>query len=305
MKNGNKKRISVVASILLIIALCPFLLGAAPSHTNEFYVNDYADVLSSETEQEILSTAVSLANETTAQVCVLTIDSLDGEDISEYSVEVFRDWSIGNKDEDNGVLIVLSVDDREMWVTTGYGVEGTLTDTRLGQFRDIYAFPYYRENNFDKGTLELFNAIVNELRVEEYGLDGLENFNNTQSAYPDYYYEFNGSDISPEQISFVFFIMMVPVLLAIVGIPALIIRYNYLKRYDRLHGTNRLAAFMVKMNKLKEIILFIILFTRRSTRGHYHRGGGGGFRGGGGFGGGGGFRGGGGSTGGGGAGGRF
>ena len=300
MKSGNKKAIRTISLVLLIIALCPFLLGAAPDHTNEFYVNDYADVLSDATEQQILNTAVKLANETTAQVCVLTIDSLDGEDISEYSVEVFRDWGIGNKEKDNGVLIVLSVDDREMWVTTGYGVEGTLTDTRLGQFRDTYAFPYYREDDFDEGTLQLFNAIVNELRVEEYGLSELENFQNIE---PDYYYEYQGEELSPEAFGFILFLLCLPALVVMIGVPSLIIRYFYLKQYDKLHGTNRLAAFMVKMNKLKEIILFIVLFTRRSSRGHYHHRGGGGF-GGGGFGGG-GFRGGGGSTGGGGAGGRF
>ncbi len=291
----NKKRIKKISLILFLIALCPLLLGAAPSHTNEFYVNDYADVLSDETEAEILNTAVSLANKTTAQVCVLTIDSLDGEDISEFSVQLIRDWGIGNKDKDNGVLIVLSVDDREMWVSTGYGVEGTLTDTRLGQFRDTYAMPYYKSGDFDEGTLQLFNAIVNELLTEEYGLEGLDSFN----EYGDYYYEFQGSEISPKQASFVMFVMALPVLLAIVGVPALIIRYNYLRRYDSLHGTNRTALFMKKIDTVKEIIFYIILFSRRSGRGGHHRGGGG-------FGGGGGgFRGGGGSAGGGGAGGKF
>ncbi len=301
MKRGNKKAIRKISLILLIIALCPFLLGAAPDHTSEFYVNDYADVLSDATEQQILNAAVKLANETTAQVCVLTIDSLDGEDISEYSVEVFRDWGIGNKEKDNGVLIVLSVNDREMWVTTGYGVEGTLTDTRLGQFRDIYAFPYYSEDNFDEGTLQLFNAIVNELRVQEYGLSELENFQNVES---DYYYEYQGEELSPEMESFLIcFVIPLPFFIVVALIMFIIIRYNLLKRRDKLNGTNQAEAFL---NKVKEIILFIALFTRRANRNMGSRGGSshGGFRGGGGFGGG-GFRGGGGSTGGGGAGGRF
>ena len=63
MRRGNKKVIRKISLILLIIALCPFLLGAAPDHTSEFYVNDYADVLSDATEQQILNAAVKLANE--------------------------------------------------------------------------------------------------------------------------------------------------------------------------------------------------------------------------------------------------
>ncbi len=292
MKISHKKIFyCILALILFTITLCPVVFCAVPQPTADFFVNDYADALSTQAEAEIQSIAVALYNETTAQVCVLTVESLDGEDISEYSVEVFREWGIGDKEKDNGVLIVLSVGDREVWVTTGYGVEGTLTDTRLGQLIDIYAIPHYSNDDFNKGTLYLFNSIVNELRTEEYGLTELENFNEIQSLHADNYYE-----LPPEAAYLVLFVMALPILLALIGIPALIIRYNYLKRYDKLHGTQRTATFVMKMNKIKEIILFIAFFNRRSGRG------GGGHHHGGGFGGGGGFRGGGGSTGGGGAG---
>ncbi len=305
MKNHRSKIICCIISLFILsISVFPVAAAEIPSPTSDFYVNDYADVLSEEAEQEIQNHAVSLANETTAQVCVLTIDSLDGEDISEYSVKVFRAWGIGDKDANNGVLILLSVGDREMWITTGYGVEGTLTDVRLGQFRDTYAIPHYSNDDFDEGTLQLFNAIVNELRVEEYGLSELENFQNLE---PDYYYEYHGSQLSPEMESFlIYFVVPLPFFIVVALIIFIIVRYSLLKRRDKLNGTNQAEAFL---NKVKEIILFIVLFTRRANRNTGSRGGSshGGFRGGGfggGFGGG-GFRGGGGSTGGGGAGGRF
>lgn len=301
MKNGNKNRIFLVAVVLLLVALCPTVLGAVPQHTSSFYVNDFADVLSDETEQEIQQNAVALASETTAQVCVLTIDSLDGEDISEYSVDVFREWGIGDKDKDNGVLIVLSVDDREMWITSGYGVEGTLTDARLGQLRDTYAIPYYSNDDFDTGTLQLFNSIVNELRVEEYGLEGLEG---ASLSAPDY----SGATEIPFEVFiacmalFALAGVVPPVILA-----GLALRAVYLRRYDAIHGTQREAEFKMKTAKFKEFLLILWMFSRQNRRGsHSVSGSRGGFHGGG-FGGGGGFRGGGGggSTGGGGAGGRF
>ena len=296
MKTTHSKFSCCVAAVLVFaLALCPTAFAkAVPNHTTEFYVNDFADVLSQETENEIQTHAVSLANETTAQVCVLTIDSLDGEDISEYSVEVFREWGIGNAQTNNGVLILLSVDDREMWITTGYGVEGTLTDTRLGQMRDIYAIPYYSNDDFDTGTRLLFGAIVNELRTVEYGLEPDGDLVYYQS---NNMYEVDGNSDSEGIYAFLLVWSLV-LLLPVISWIYTSIRYLLLKRYDKKHGTNRAEDYKKKVSEKKA------RYSTNHRSGHYH--GSGGFRGGGGFGsGGGGFRGGGGSTGGGGAGGRF
>ncbi len=284
MKTRGKKKIKGIALLLVILALCPMLLGAVPSHTNEFFVNDYANVLSEETESYIQENAVSLYRQTTAQICVLTINTLNGEDISEYAVEVFREWGIGDEEKDNGVLILLSVDDREMWVTTGYGIEGTLTDTRLGQFRDEYAIPYYSQNDFDTGTKELFTAILSYVMEEEYGLEGLDGYsvNNIENIDVGYY----GGSMG---VNLVFFLPAVLLVLSEI--------YRiYLVFYDRKNGTTRAYVFKMKRRQLlKNILLYLFI----SGRGRGGRGGGrGGFSGGG-------FRGGGGSSGGGGAGGSF
>lgn len=294
MKNHRSKIICCIITLfILAVSVCPVAAAKIPEPTSDFYVNDYADVLSEETEQEIQNHAISLANETTAQVCVLTIDSLDGEDISEYSVEVFREWGIGDKDANNGVLILLSVGDREMWVTTGYGVEGTLTDIKLGQMRDTFAFPHYKNDDFDTGTRLLFGAIVNELRTVEYGLEPNDELVLTPGN--NLYEDSTHLDETPIVI-----FLIVWSLLIVVPIGARIhstIRYLTLLRYDKKHGTARAAEYKKKLAEKR-----MRYHNTNSRGGHYH---GGGFHGGGGFGGGGGFRGGGGSTGGGGAGGRF
>ena len=286
----DKKHLSSIL-LLVIIFLCPILTGAAPAHTQNFYVNDYADVLSDETENELLSSALDLYNQTSAQVVVLTIDNLDGEDISDYAVETFREWGIGDKEKDNGVLIVLSIEDREMWMTTGYGLEGTLTDVRLGQLRDTYALPYYSNDDFETGTSLLFNAIVNEIRTEEYGLEPVEGFENADSMeYPP---------VESAQISEKGMFAMLAFFFLPFGIVFGVKTYQYVKLlklfiYDKKHGTTRAKEYAKKLARQR------IISSHRTSS---YRGGHGGF-GGGGFGGG-GFRGGGGSTGGGGAGGRF
>ena len=281
------------ALIICILLLCPLLLGATPSHTDVFYVNDYADVLSDDAESHILSTAVDLEKQTGAQVVVLTVNNLDGADISDYAVEVFRKWGIGDEKEDNGVLILLSVGDREMWISSGYGLEGTLTDTRLGQMRDAYAIPYYRNDDFETGTIVLFDAIINEIRTEEYGLEPLD-FEQPET-YPT---------IEPAELPYeVFWVCMAFWALPfglVLGVSIFrFIKYMRLRAFDKKNGTKKAEEYRQKCKEKRA--------NRHHTGGRGGYGGGfgcGGFHGGG-FGGGGGFRGGGGSTGGGGAGGRF
>lgn len=286
MKNDNRRLCSI--ALLLIVLLFPVLMGAAPAHTQSFYVNDYADVLSEETEAELMSTALDLYNQTTAQVVVLTINSLEGEDISDYAVETFRDWGIGDSNKNNGVLIVLSIEDREMWMTTGYGLEGTLTDVRLGQLRDAYAKPYYKNDDFETGTKLLFNAIINEIRTEEYGLEPVSGFEN--SGFIEY------PAASTEEISDETLWGMLAFFILPFGFVSILKVVQFIKMikliiYDKKHGTQLAKEYRKKLAR-RHIVT--------SHRGHTTYGGGFG----GGFGGG-GFRGGGGSSGGGGAGGSF
>lgn len=268
-------------------------MGAAPDQTSQFYVNDYADILSEDAERKIVNIGDDLCDETTAQVVVLTVESLDGEDIAEYSVEVFREWKIGDKEKENGVLIVFSLNDREMWITTGYGIEGTLTDARVGQIRDTYAMPYYKNDEFEKGTLELYCAIVNYIRTEEYGLDPL-------TGYEEMDIEMGLTEEPPFGA---FLILLIPVGLIVFLLIHHKIKYKRLLAYDKKHGTNLAEEYRETATDIGRLLLYTFIFSGNGRGGRGGRGGHGGF-GGGGFGGG-GFRGGGGSTGGGGAGGKF
>ncbi len=287
MKNcNNKKRILQFLLVIFIIALCPVISFAAVRPTSDFYVNDYADVLTEETESYILNVAEQLAAETTAQVCVLTVDTIEDADISEYSIEIFRDWGIGDAEKENGVLILLSVKDRELWITTGYGIEGALPDGKLGRFRDTYAKPSYQKNDFDKGTLLLFNAIVNEIRTVEYGLEPLEESELT---------EHQSIIITEETDVKAFGIILVPLLLFLGLILYQDIKYIHLKKLDKRNGTNIAPVYRLKCLEIRNTIFHFVLYLfLRGGR----RGGNGGNRGSG-------NRGGGGSTGGGGAGGSF
>lgn len=185
----KKIRRWMAALLILAMVLSGNVLavyGEIPSATKEFYVNDYAGVFSDSWKETLCKAGEQLYDDTTAQLVVLTVDSTDGEDISDYAVETGRKWGIGSKDKNNGVLIVLAVSDREVWVAVGYGLEGKLTDAKTGRLLDEYAVPSYKEDNFEEGTVQLYYALLNEIR-DEYGLEGVTvpEYEDTQAESED------------------------------------------------------------------------------------------------------------------------
>lgn len=168
-----KKSIRFVAFILFIgFILSVTALGktAVPQPTDAFFVNDFAGVLGSSTERYLQDIAVQLYEETTAQVVVVTIDSLQGEPIEDYAYQLFNEWGIGTEKKDNGVLILVAIGDRQSRVEVGYGLEGALPDGKTGRIQDTYMIPYFRDGDYDSGIENGFLAIVREV-YDEYGIE--------------------------------------------------------------------------------------------------------------------------------------
>lgn len=125
-----------------------------------FYVHDGAQVLSEETEQYILNTNQELESKTGAQIVVVTISSLEGQSLEEYATELFRRWGIGDSEKNNGVLLLCAVEDRQFRVEVGYGLEGDLPDGKTGRMQDTYIIPLLREDKFDAGIKNGYNAFL-------------------------------------------------------------------------------------------------------------------------------------------------
>ena len=166
-----KRILSIAAVLLLILSLCGCSIEEEKlKPTNEFYVNDYADVISPEHESEMLARSVALNEKTTAQVVTLTVESLDGKEPSEYALEIGREWGIGDEEKNNGILILLSESDREIYIAVGYGLEGALPDSKTGRIIDRYGLEYLKVDDFSQGLLNISKAVVNEVYIE-YGLE--------------------------------------------------------------------------------------------------------------------------------------
>ena len=143
--------------------------------TEALFVNDFADCMDSADEQKICELGGALREKTTAEVVIVTVNTTDGEEISDYTTNLAREWGIGDKEKNNGVLILLAREDREVFVAVGYGLEGALPDSKTGRILDNYAVPYFKNDNFSLGLLETYKSVVNEVYVE-YGLEPNEGY---------------------------------------------------------------------------------------------------------------------------------
>ena len=117
---------------------------------------------------------------TGAQVVVVTVDTLDGAAVSDYALELGRKWGVGDKEKNNGVVLLLSVSERKVTIQVGYGLEGRLTDGKTGRILDNYAIPYLKNDEFSMGLTETYKAIVSEVYAE-YGETPPENLNEYDS----------------------------------------------------------------------------------------------------------------------------
>ncbi len=131
--------------------------------TREFYVNDYANVLSKETEDFIMNNSAKLANATNAQIVVVTVKSLEGKDIETYATDLFRKFGIGSEKEDNGLLILLALQERKARIEVGYGLEGVITDGLAGRYLDDYFVPYLKENKWDEAIKNGYSALYKKI----------------------------------------------------------------------------------------------------------------------------------------------
>lgn len=129
-------------------------------------VNDYASMISAGAEREIDQKLVSLEENGSTQVVVLTIDSLGGEPLEEFSIRVAEAWKIGQKGFDNGVLLLVAKKERKARIEVGYGLEGALTDLTAGRIVDNVIVPLFVKGRFDEGFVRGVDMIIAAVQGE-------------------------------------------------------------------------------------------------------------------------------------------
>lgn len=220
MKKGKLVGINLLISLLIL--LFPLKsMASLPAIPSDFYY-DELDMLDYNTKENITKTNKELVSKTGSQVMVATVKNTNGLPASDLGPQIFNKWKIGDQDKKNGVLILISEDDlsgkREIFITTGYGIEGRLNDGKVGRIIDNFMIEDLKDGNYPKAINEGFNAIVAEV-ADEYNIKLDGNY--------DYYLNENASQEDGISIGTLFMMLVIFIVIS-----------NMLNR-SRFYGRNR------------------------------------------------------------------
>ncbi len=129
------------------------------------YVNDFAHVLDQNTIAQMSDICLQVDQKAHAQIAVVTINSLDGSDIESFAVDLFKEWGIGSKATDHGVLILYAIRDRRARVEVGYGLEPILPDGKVGGFQRE-AIPLMQAGDYNSALLLVTTRIANVIATD-------------------------------------------------------------------------------------------------------------------------------------------
>jgi uncharacterized protein len=167
----RRMRISAILWILLGAAVWVAAEPIASLHATN-YVNDFAGVLDAATQARLNDLCQQVDQKAHAQIAVVTVKSVDGQDVVSYAVALYQKWGIGAKGKDRGVLILLATEDRKYWTTVGYGLESILPDGKVGGFgREMV--PLLRSGDY-AGAVTLMTSRVASVIAQDAGVT-LEN----------------------------------------------------------------------------------------------------------------------------------
>lgn len=176
MKLRFKPAILFISILFFIIcAAAPFSQAVSIPAQPGTHVVDLAGIVDHSVEMKLNSYLQELEQKTTAQVAVLTLNSLEGESIEDLAITIAHDkWKLGQKEKDNGLLLLVAVKERKYRIEVGYGLEGILPDSLVGSIGRNYLVPFFKQDKYSKGifvaTLALANEIAKDAGVEITGM---------------------------------------------------------------------------------------------------------------------------------------
>ncbi|MBN2097015.1 MAG: TPM domain-containing protein [Candidatus Omnitrophica bacterium] len=160
-------------AVFLTILLCCLSITVAAQEAGfpapRGYINDFANLISPEDAQTLNALAQALEQKTSAEIAIVTLKTTKPYDIQDYSVRLFEQWKIGKAGKDNGVLLLVAIEDKKVWITTGYGLEGAIPDAQASKIYRNIIVPYFKQDEFSKGILAGAISLV-DLAAKEYNV---------------------------------------------------------------------------------------------------------------------------------------
>ena len=150
----ENKKINLILFLFLLVVTSSFSLAEKVENVKlDYFVNDYVGILSQEQKDNIADELMPLFNNHTAQIAVLIINTTAGEDITSFAYQVAEGY-LGETDKNNGLLILIAVQDRKYRIEVGRGLEPYLNDAKVGRIAREYLVPNFKKQDYYTGIYE-------------------------------------------------------------------------------------------------------------------------------------------------------
>lgn len=154
-------RLILLLLMLLATAAVASAQQSLPALTGR--VVDNANLIDAASEAALVAKLAAFEQKSSDQIVVATVNSLDGESIESYANRLFREWKLGQASDNNGILLLVSKNDRKMRIEVGYGLEGTLTDLHSSLIINNVLVPAFRSGDFAGGIAQATDDIISVL----------------------------------------------------------------------------------------------------------------------------------------------
>jgi len=165
--------------ITIIFLLLLFLQCVSAEVEIKGFVNDYANIINDADEQQLNQVLENLYNSGEAEYSIVTVDNLEGKDIESYSLNLAQ-GNLGDTEKNNGLLLLVALEERKYWFQVGRGLEYILNDAKVGRIGRYYLVPNFQEGNYGNGILEAslsVNSIILGENASKYYVTGNEGYN--------------------------------------------------------------------------------------------------------------------------------
>lgn len=167
------KQLLTILALLVAIPSFSQIEKELPARPNPpKLVVDYTNTLSADQVNALEQKLVAFDDSTSSQISIVILETTGDRDISDFAFALGRAWGIGNKEFNNGILLLVAKNDRKIFIATGYGLEGALPDALAKQIISSEIKPNFRENDFYRGLDEGTNAIIQAIKGEYKAPDG-------------------------------------------------------------------------------------------------------------------------------------
>ena len=160
------RRLILLATVSIFLVLGSGLTQALDVPVLKARVNDYAGLLTPSTTSRLEQALLEFEKSQSTQIVVLTVNSLQGESLEDFSMQVAEAWKVGQEDLDNGAILLIAKKERKIRIEVGYGLEGSLTDMLSGRIIRDTMVPAFKSGNFDQGVANGVAAMMAVVKGE-------------------------------------------------------------------------------------------------------------------------------------------